>query len=229
MVTRRENKIRVSKRRKAKKIRRRPPRHFGGGKQGKRIRSAEPSALEGLFGSSPRIRLINFFIKTEADEVLLPDIAERTRIPGAVIRRECKELVRIGFLRPRGKTAWQLNESFSFAAELKNITRRTATINKSRLISSVKRLGKIRLFLVSGAFLNREEATVDIFIVADNLNERRLAAAIRQLEALVGHELRWVGMDTREFLYRWRMLDRFVRDVLSEPYEKIISSGLPMI
>ncbi len=216
------------KRRNVKKIRR-PARRSKNGKRGKRIRSAESSVFETLFGNSPRTRLINFFILTEANEILLSDTIERTRIPGAVIRRECKDLVRIGFLQARGKEAWQLNGSFPFAAELKNIARRTTAINKGQLISLVKRLGKIRLFLASGALLNREDTTVDVFIVADNLNERRLAAVIRQLEILIGHELRWVGMDTREFLYRWRMLDRFVRDVLSEPYEKIISSGLPMV
>ena len=65
-------------------------------------------------------------------------------------------------------------------AEFHNLVQRSFPIEKNKLISIAKRSGKLRLILVSGLFLNRDDSPVDLFVVADNLSERRLESAIKE-------------------------------------------------
>mgnify|MGYP000556016575 CR=1 FL=1 len=57
---------------------------------------------------------------------------------------------------------------------------------------------------------------------ADTLNERRLEVAVKELEPIFGHELRYAGFSTPEFRYRLTVQDRLLSDTLDFPHRILL-------
>lgn len=93
------------------------------------------------------------------------------------------------------------------------------------MFSRLQRIGRIKLAVISGIFLNRDDNAIptDMLIVADDIDRRKFTAFIKYLEAETGGEIRYVVMEKDEFQYRFSMFDRFVRVLLEGPHEKLIN------
>lgn len=96
------------------------------------------------------------------------------------------------------------------------------------MIRNIARLGRIKLAVAAGIFLNtrdvrNESALTDLFIVGDEIDRRRVNVFLRNLEANIGKEIKLGVMDLDEFEYRYTMFDRFVRTLLEGPHEKLIN------
>ena len=76
---------------------------------------------------------------------------------------------------------------------------------------------------MTGAFLRLDTSRIDMLIVCDNINLKRFNELVKGIEAELGREIRYVTMNRDEFLYRYRMFDRFLRDILELPHQKIIN------
>ena len=85
----------------------------------------------------------------------------------------------------------------------------------------ISSLGRIKLALVSGVFLNKENVA-DLLIVGDDIDRRRFKKFLQALEAEVWTQLLYAIMDMEEFSYRRAMFDRFVRLMLEGPHEVLI-------
>ena len=121
-----------------------------------------------------------------------------------------------------------LNPNFEFFQELRALILKASPAEKDHLIKRISELGRIKLAIISGIFLNYGDNFVfnpvaDLFIVGDDINKRKLAAFLRSLEAEVGKEIKFGLMEKEEFEYRYGMFDRFVRVLLEGPHEKIIN------
>lgn len=140
------------------------------------------------------------------------------------VKKEAKELERIGVLKVGGgkKKEIKVLATFPHLSELRSLATKPFPMSRKELTKILRKAGKPRLVAVSGVFLNEPKTRVDLLYVADKLSEKRLEVAARNVEQAVGTELRWSGFDTKDFLYRWEMYDRFVRDVLTGPHEKVL-------
>lgn len=121
-----------------------------------------------------------------------------------------------------------LDSSFEFFSELKSLILKASPAEKDLLIKKILTLGRIKLAVVSGIFLNTNmelcsNAVADLFIVGDDISKDRLRTFLRSLEAEVGREIKFSLMDREEFDYRFGMFDRFIRVLLEGPHEKIIN------
>ncbi len=123
-----------------------------------------------------------------------------------------------------------LNPDFEFFKELRTFVLKPSSEERVELIRRINGLGRVKLAVVSGVFLNTvedsaldTEAAADLFIVGDDINKRKLTAFLQSLEAEVGKEIKFGLMEREEFLYRFGMFDRFVRVLLEGPHEKIIN------
>ena len=90
-----------------------------------------------------------------------------------------------------------------------------------RMEKRILSLGRIKLALVSGVFLNKENIA-DLLIVGDDIDRRKFKNFLKSLEAEVGTQLVYAIMDREEFNYRRAMFDRFVRLMLEGPHEVLI-------
>ena len=54
-----------------------------------------------LFGSGTRVKILKFFLLNQETGFALPDISARLRVKAPLIRSEMKDLVAIGFVKPK--------------------------------------------------------------------------------------------------------------------------------
>lgn len=124
---------------------------------------------------------------------------------------------------------WTLNPNFEFFSELRSLILKSSPAERDAMTRRVSNLGRVRLAIISGIFLNDPDAAhqydspADLFIVGDEINRQKLRNFLASLEAEVGSEIKFTLMDKEEFDYRYGMFDRFVRVLLEGPHEKIIN------
>lgn len=124
------------------------------------------------------------------------------------------------------KPTYTLNTDFEFFYELRDLILKSSPAEKGRMVEKLNKVGRIKLAIVSGVFINKENLDpliTDLFIVGDDIDRRKLRAFLRAIEAEVGREIRFTVMDKDEFQYRLAMFDRFIRVLLEGPHEKLIN------
>ena len=118
-----------------------------------------------------------------------------------------------------------LNSDFELLSELRDLILKSSPAEKSKIVEKMNKVGRVRLAIISGIFLNKESADAsvpDLFMVIDDTDHRKLKVFLKSLEAEVGKEIKFAVMDKDEFTYRLGMFDRFIRVLLEGPHEKLI-------
>jgi hypothetical protein len=118
---------------------------------------------------------------------------------------------------------YQLNKRCSYLNELKNFVLRLAPPTFPRIEKDLYKLGRIKLAVVTGIFLNLKDTRVDLMVVGDGIDFKKFTDFIKKLEGDMGVELRYVVLGTDEFKYRHDMFDRFVLDILEYPNRRVIN------
>lgn len=170
----------------------------------------------------------------------ISEVSRRSRVPREAARREIAFLRGIDFIRPGkihrepkkgGKQlsskkssvdGWFFNVNFDYGKPLRDLLVDSKFIERSEILKRFKNMGNIKLFIVSGIFLKNDDANIDLLIVGDGLKKSAIESTLKQLEAEIGKELRYSILDTQEFSYRINMYDKFVRDILDYPHERLI-------
>ncbi len=119
-----------------------------------------------------------------------------------------------------------LNHEFEFFYELRELILKSSPAEKHEMIKKINAIGKVKMALISGILINKEhkdQDMADLFIVADDVDKRRLHNLLKFLEAEVGKEVTFAIMEKEEFQYRLGMFDRFVGTMLDKPHEKLIN------
>ena len=191
-----------------------------------------------LFGSATRVKLMKFFLLNQDGGFAVPDIATRLRAKPELVRAELKDLLAIGFVKSKTVTVtvvgarkttkkklpgFVTNKDFGLTQPLRDLLIESGGMRISDLGPRFSSTGKISLFIVSGIFLHDAGRMVDLLIVGDRLDRKMVESEIRKLESEVGKELRYALFDTDEFMYRLKMYDKLLRDVLDYPHEKVVN------
>jgi len=231
-------------RRKPKSIRRRKKIKPRKRKRVRRRKLAKPrvyigkGALEQLFESQAKVKLLKFFFRNSKDIFQPKQIFRRLRSNISLLRREMNKLENIGIIKQKKawlifktksgrikkekKLVYYLNPAFDFVQELRNLVLKSTISSKDDLVNSVRKLGNIKLLVLAGLFTGDEGAKADLLIVGDKINHRKLNNFLKDLEAEVGKELNCAIMTNKEFNYRYDMYDRFVRDLITGKSEILI-------
>lgn len=197
-----------------------------------------------LFGSPARIKLIRLFILNPELIFDQREIRRRLKLSPTACRRELRLLAELKLIRPktgpigaietspkaiaanRGVArakGWQLNPEFPFLLHLDSLLTAEILARRTALASRFKKCGAIKFVSVAGIFLpNGDGRTVDILVVGDRLKRSAIEHTVRGIEAEIGRELRYAVFETKDFNYRLSAYDKFVRDILDFPHERII-------
>jgi hypothetical protein len=195
-----------------------------------------------LFGSLARVKIMRLFLLNPEQFFEMKDIALRSKISKNAVKRELNALSGIDFVKKRTflkevinkKTkkskskrvpGWILDPGFSYMDQVKNLLIDAEFLKKEDLVNRFKKIGKIKLFIISGIFTRDEESRVDFLLVVDKVKKSALDHIIKSMESEIGKELSYAVFDTEEFLYRLKMYDKLVRDILDFPHEKIVDTG----
>ncbi len=195
--------------------------------------------LAKLFGSASRLKIIRLFLLNPAEIFPLKAICRRAKITKEAGRKEIALLSGINFIIPKtdfiemkmkkGRIkkqkirGWKINDGFVMLSALKNFILNTAPFSKKELVKKLQKNGHIKLIILSGIFNEGGSNRADIFIVGDSIRKNSLERTIRDIEAEIGKELAYAVFSTQEFSYRLGMYDKFIRDILDYPHEKILN------
>ena len=176
-----------------------------------------------ILGSPARVKIMRLFLLNSKNGFSRKDIIKRSRVNPSVVSREIKLLASIDFIK-RHKTTWFFNPLFKYAGELDRLLISSDTLDIKTIADSFKKVGRVKLLLVSGVFIKNKDTRVDLLIVGDRMKRSKIEEEVRKLEAEIGTELVYAVFDTKEFIYRLDMYDKLVRDILDFPHEVIFQA-----
>lgn len=195
--------------------------------------------LSKLFGSAGRIKIMRLFLFNPDTAFENQDVAVRSKVTPEQVRREIALLHGVGFIKKKvfvksvsrasGKkvlkkrtSGYTLNESFRLLIPLQNLLVHVDPLKKEEIMHRFAHCGRLKLVVLSGVFIQEMDSRVDMLIVGDVLRKRVIEHVMRVIEAEIGKELSYAILDTKEFLYRFGIYDKFVRDIFDYPHEKIV-------
>ena len=182
--------------------------------------------LEVLFDSPVRARILKMFLYAPERDFEIKIISKILNVKTALINKHLKTLSEIKFLKTKtigGKKFFRVNSGFNSYNELKELILRINPASKEKIIRQIISLGKIKLAVISGVFMNFENARADLMVVGDKIKLNKFNKFLRNLEAETGKEINYALMTAEEFQYRYGMYDRFIRDLLEFKHEKLIN------
>ncbi len=176
-----------------------------------------------ILGNTARVKIMRLFLLNPKNIFTKKDIIKRSRVNNNIASREIKLLYSVNFIK-KHNTAWSFNPVFKYTEEFDKLLVGSDTLNKKDIANNFKKVGRIKLLLVSGIFIKNKDTRVDLLIVGDRMKRKKIEEGIHKLEAEIGTELVYTVFDTKEFLYRLDMYDKLTRDILDFPHEIILQT-----
>lgn len=196
--------------------------------------------LARLLGGNERVKIMRYFLYHDDVIATIADVTDKTKSKSTIVRKELAALTAIGFLeKKKGKTfvtgkgakaiskmkeivGYKLNPLFPHNQALKDLLFDFELLDKRELANRFKPVGRIKLFVVSGVFLGQEKTRIDILLVGEALKKPKAEKLFEALSAELGREVIYSMMDVEEYKYRYKMYDKFIRDIVEMPHEKVI-------
>jgi len=175
-----------------------------------------------ILGSGARVKIMRLFLLNRGKSFKNKDIIKRSQVSPAVARREVRLLSSVDFIKKRPMGEWTFNPLFKYATEIEDLLVRSNSLNQQTIMDNFKKVGRVKLLIVSGVFIKNDDSRVDLLVVGDKLRRRKIENGIRKLEAEIGTELVYAIFETKEFLYRLNMYDKLVRDIIDYPHEVLL-------
>lgn len=181
--------------------------------------------LGSFVGSAARAKVLRLFLFNGSESFSAAEVAKRAQITRPAAQKEISFLKRLGVVktmsitRDRKKTiGYELDTTEQHTRALLSFVREASSVEESAITAKLRGAGRLKLVIASGTFVDDTASRVDLLVVADALNERKLQSALRSIEADLGRELRYAAFLTEEFNYRLAIYDRLIRDVLDYPH-----------
>ena len=182
--------------------------------------------LEELFGSKERWRLIKLFVLNTDTSYAAKEIVKRNKMDGRKVRGIIQQFVKAGFLKEsvlKKKKYYKVDKNFPFFDGLKQLVIRSNVYPQCANLGRIKKLGNVRLGLVSGVFSDNNAAKADLLIVGDHISNAKMNHLLSALEIELGREINYSLMDLSEFKYRVDMFDKFILEFFEGPHEILVN------
>jgi len=172
-----------------------------------------------LFGSPARVRLLRLFLFNPKESFTAAEVAARARMPISEARRELPIFTESSLIRKSQSKPphFAVSQDFPFIPMLRQMLL-SAPLRGDDVQSRLRGVGAIKFVVLSGVFTGNFDEGIDILIVGDKINERRLRGALKVFGSDIGAELRYALLTTPDFTYRLTISDRFIRDVFDYPH-----------
>ena len=157
--------------------------------------------LAKLLGGQERVKIMRFFLHDDENCFSLHEVTERTKSKSNVVRKELTALTSIGFLEKKknrsviysGKKdgsvketiVFRLNKTFPHNQALKDLLFDFELFDKRDLANRFKIIGRVKLFIVSGVFINSPKARVDILIVGEAIKRPKAEKILELLSIAI--------------------------------------------
>jgi len=200
--------------------------------------------LEKLFGGSSTVKIMRLFLFNDNLLLCHEDIAHKVHENPEWVKNALDHLEKLGFLKkktlfkdvlePKNKSkvkkvkrvrkqGWLINPNFPLTEPLRQFFYRANVVSPKTVINKLNTVGNLKLIAIAGMFFEEQDSRLDLLVVGDNIKKAALDKAVGSIEALLGRELRFAAFETTEFLYRYGMYDKLIRDVFDFRHEKILN------
>ncbi|MFH1523044.1 MAG: hypothetical protein ABIE43_04485 [Patescibacteria group bacterium] len=187
-----------------------------------------------LFGSNARVKILKIFLLHPSQKYYIRQLARDLKLQVNSVRRELENLEIFGLLtsdfsingdnnnhetfekskiKGQEKKYYKANNDFILFEEIKALVIKAQILYEKDFIEKLKKIGKPKLFLLSGFFVNDKNSLTDILLVG-RFNKIKLLKLIKGLENELNIELNFTLMDNHEFRYRRDITDVFLYDIL---------------
>ncbi|HBM45402.1 MAG: putative transcriptional regulator [Parcubacteria group bacterium GW2011_GWF2_38_76] len=188
--------------------------------------------LSKLFGSENRVKVLRLFLTNPNSTFTKEEISKRSRVGKDNTVKEINVLRKIKFLEEKkmkleGRVkkiiiGFKLDQNFSYADSLRDLLLGSDVLKGEDLLKKLKGIGKVKLVITAGIFIDNENSPADLLIVGDNIKRKSLLNIIKAIESEVGREIKYSVFDTEDFKYRLTVYDKFVRQIMDFPHNKIL-------
>lgn len=182
--------------------------------------------LAKVLGNSARVKIMRLFLLNRGKGFSNGDVAKRSRVSPLIVRKELRLLSSIGFIKKRSaiSTEWYFNSLFKYGEEFESLLLSSDTLSKQTILNNFKKVGRVKLLIISGIFIKNHDSRVDLLIVGDKMKRNKIEEGIKKIEAEMGIELVYAIFETKEFIYRLNMYDKLVRDILDYPHQVVLQA-----
>jgi hypothetical protein len=123
----------------------------------------------------------------------------------------------------REYTCYELDIKFRFLDSLYKLMFDFKNANRDVIVERFKPVGRCKLLILSGVFIDSDKSRLDILYVGEAVKDNIAKKIVEDINIEVGHKLNIQILDLEEFNYRYKMYDRFIRDILNENNEVLIN------
>ncbi len=176
-----------------------------------------------LLGSEARVKLMRLFLSNSNKTFDVKEIEKRSLLKIEKIRAEIRLLSAVDFIRKR-VNGYYFNTNFKFKKEFENLLIGRDSLDAKTIANVFKKVGRVKLLLVSGVFIKNLDSRIDLLIVGDHMKRNKIEDGIKKLEAELGTEITYAIFEYNEFIYRLNMYDKLVRDVIDFPHKVVIQN-----
>ncbi len=197
--------------------------------------------LSKLFSGEGRVKLMRLFLFNPETLFPLEQIIDKAKISIKEAKAEIDVLQKSGMIKEkkitqivntkkRGKNveikkkvnSWYLDSDFEYLIPLQNLLINTRPLRKEEILKRLSNVGKLKMVIVSGVFIQNPDSRVDLLIVGDNLKRSSIDRIVKTMEAEIGKELVFASFETADFNYRLGMYDKLIRDILDYPHQMLL-------
>ncbi len=186
--------------------------------------------LAKLFGSTARVKILKLFLLNPDTSYYMRQISRHLNLQLSAVRRELENLETLGLLESRqgeeheegmkdekgnknDRKYFQANREFILFNEIRELIIKAQVLCERDFTDKLKKLGSIKMLILSGLFINDKQAPVDMLIVG-NFDTNKVAKLVKNLEEELVNEVNYAVLSEEDFQYRRQVTDVFLYSVL---------------
>ena len=193
--------------------------------------------LISILGDDVRSKLIRLFAINRDDIFTKDEIRKSLKVSAAKLTSALRKLQLDGIIKSKKGTrtvekkvkgkvkrvkerfdGFVFNKRYQYRAILEDLILHTVPSDRDVLVRKLASIKGIKVLITTGIFAKEVDATADILIVGDRLDEKEVESVVRGAESIVGRDLRCAILDTNDFVYRLNTHDQMVRGILDYPH-----------
>lgn len=187
--------------------------------------------LEKIFGSATKARLMRSFVYNPDTVFDINFLAKKIKARAGGIKKEINLLEKAGLIKRRatknenGRTVngATLNQNFKYLDALREFLLKVSPLTDEVLARKLSLAGRVKLVVVAGIFINEENSRIDMLIVSDKPDEKKLRKILSEIESEFAREVSYALMSSDDFTYRSGMGDKLIRDVFDFSHKVVLN------
>ncbi len=187
--------------------------------------------LEKIFGSATKARLMRSFVYNPETVFPVDSLSKKIKARPNIVKKEINILEKADLVKKRltknekGRkvTGWIANPNFKYLDPLREFLLKVSPLTEESIARKLNMAGRVKLVVISGIFINEEQSRVDMLLVSDKPDEKKLKKILMEIESEFGREVSFALLSSQDFTYRLGMGDKLIRDIFDFPHKVVLN------